>query len=231
MFERIALNIRKKETPFYEGFYMLTTRVRKFEVNVFRSLYQLLSWERSLRLICWREFLRIFYHTPIFKLRCNTVGRGLNLIGDIPLVCGHLQMVLGNNVTIHGVSTFSGAKVFDQPTLTVGDNSHLGYMLIINVGCDVTIGSNVMIADRVSILSYDGHPTNPAERHLPAPPESSKPIIIEDNVWIGGNCVILKGVTIGKNSVIANGSVVIAKVPPNSMAIGNPARCFPLMYS
>lgn len=229
MFQQLSLKIRRRESPFYDRLYRVAKKVRAFEVPVIRPLYQLLGWERSIRLTGWSAFTRIFYHTPIFKLRCHTVGKGLNLLGGIPMVGGHLRFILGDNVTIHGVSTFSGAKVFEQPTLTVGDNSHLGYMLIINVGCDVTIGSNVMIADRVSILSYDGHPTNPAERHLPAPTESSRPIVIGDNVWIGGNCVILKGVKIGENSVIANGSVVTAKVPPNSLAIGNPARCFPLM--
>lgn len=229
MLNEITLKIRRRETPFFDRLFRIAKTVRKFEVPAFRPLYQVLAWERSLRLSCWRGFTRIFYHTPIFKLRCQKVGHGLYLTGGVPLVMGHLCLDIGNDVVIHGVSTLVGAKVFDAPTLRVGNNTHLGYQLIVSVGCDVTIGNNVLIGDRVSIISYDGHPTNPAERHLPAPPQSSKPIVIEDNVWIGGNCTILKGVVIGEGSVIANGSVVTVKVPPNSLAIGNPARCFPIL--
>jgi acetyltransferase-like isoleucine patch superfamily enzyme len=147
----------------------------------------------------------------------------------MPLVMGHLRLNIGDDVIMHGVSTLVGAKVFEAPMLHIGNNTRLGYQLIVNVGCDVTIGDNVLVGDRVSILSYDGHPVNPAVRHLPAPKESSKPIVIGNNVWIASNCTILKGVTIGEGSVIANGSIVTANVPPNSLAIGNPARVFPLM--
>jgi acetyltransferase-like isoleucine patch superfamily enzyme len=52
----------------------------------------------------------------------------------------------------------------------------------------------------------------------------SSPVIIEDNVWIGINCIILKGVKIGKNSAIAAGSVVTRSIPANCLAAGNPAR-------
>ena len=229
MLKDLMLKIRRRESPFYDRLYKIVKGMRRFEVPPFRPIYQLLSWERDLRLLCWQTFTRIFYHCPIFKLRCENVGKGLYLIGGMPLVMGQLRLVIGNDVIIHGVSTLIGAKVFDAPTLNVGNNTHLGYQLIVNVGCDVTIGDNVLVGDRVSILSYDGHPANPAERHLPASKETSKPIVIGNNVWIGSNCTILKGVTIGEGSVIANGSIVTAKVPPNSMAIGNPARNFPLM--
>ncbi|MBU1568075.1 MAG: hypothetical protein KJ630_20930 [Proteobacteria bacterium] len=104
----------------------------------------------------------------------------------------------------------------------------MGYQLIIDVGCDVVIGNNVIIADRVTIRSYDGHPADPTKRHLPAPPESSKQIIIEDNVWIGQSSIILKGVSIGAGSVVGAGSIVTKDVPPNSLAVGNPIRCIPL---
>lgn len=228
MVETLILKIRRRETPLYDTLYGLAKRVRRFELPVIRPIYRLLQWERSLRQCLWGAFTRIFYHTPLFKLRCDTVGKGLYLIGGIPLVMGHLRLKFGDDVSIHGKSTLMGAKVFENPTLTVGSNSCLGYQLIIDVGCDVTIGNNVFIGDRVSIMSYDGHPTNPEQRHLPAPRASSKPIVISDNVWISGNCVILKGVTIGEGSVIANGSVVTTKVPPNSLAFGNPARCFPI---
>lgn len=228
MVEALILKIRRRETPFYSSLYDLVKRIRRFELPVVRPIYQLLRWERILRLSAWSSFTRVVYHTPIFKLSCDTVGKGLYLFGGIPLVMGHLRLKLGDDVSIHGKSTLVGAKVFDNPTLTVGSNSCLGYQLIIDVGCDVTIGNNVFIGDRVSILSYDGHPVKPEERHLPASRASSKPIVIKDNVWISGNCVILKGVTIGEGSVIANGSVVTSKVPSHSLAFGNPARCFPL---
>lgn len=229
MVNELALKIRRRETPAYDRLYRIAKTLRRFEVPPVRPVYRLLSWERSLRLTAWRGLTRIFYHTPLFKLGCGQVGRGLYLIGGMPLIMGHLRLNIGNDVVMHGASTLIGAKVFEQPTLHIGDNTHLGYQLIVNVGCDVCIGDNVLVGDRVSILSYDGHPANPAERHLPASRETSKPVVIGNNVWIGSNCTILKGVTIGEGSVIANGSVVTAKVPPNSMAIGNPARNFPLM--
>lgn len=228
MFQHFIVKIRRKETPFYEYLYNVAKSVRCFELPPLKPVYQLLRLERALRLTFWSNVVRVLYHTPIFKLGCQTVGKGLYLIGGIPLVMGHLRLNISNNVVIHGKSTLIGAKVFDNPTLTVGSNSCLGYQLIVDVGCDVTIGNNVFIGDRVSILSYDGHPVKPEERHLPASKASSKPIFIHDNVWISGNCVILKGVTIGEGSVIANGSVVTSRVPPNSLAFGNPARCFPL---
>ena len=228
MLQDVLVKVRRRETPFFERLYRLAKAMRGFEVPVIRPLYRLLDWERALRHALWHGATRVLYHTPLFKLRCQSVGKGLYLIGGIPLVMGHLRLNLGDNVVVHGKSTLIGAKVFDAPTLTVGSGTCLGYQLIVDVGCDVTIGKNVFVGDRVSILSYDGHPSNPGERHLPASRESSRPIVIKDNVWIGGNCVILKGVTIGEGSVVANGSVVTAKVPPNALAFGNPARCFPL---
>jgi len=231
MLNNIALKIRRRESPFYDRLFRIAKVIRRYEVPPLKPVYLVLGWERSFRLTCWNTFTRVFYHTPIFKLRCNKIGKALYLIGGMPLIMGHLRLDIGDDVVIHGVSTLIGAKVFDEPTLHIGNNSHLGYQLIINVGCDVTIGDNVLIGDRVSILSYDGHSANSAERHLPAPKETSKPIIVGNNVWIGSNCTILKGVIIGEGSVIANGSIVTAKVPPNTLVIGNPARNFPMMIA
>lgn len=222
--------IRRRETPFYNRLYQIGKYIKSLNLPVIKPLYNFLYCERQLRRSFWHWFRQFFYYTPMFKARCTSVGKNLNLIIGIPSILGNLKLVVGNNVTLHGVATFSGAKVFDKPTLSIGDNSHIGYQVSISVGCNVDIGKNVLIANRVTIMNYDGHPVNPSARHLPAPPESSKPISIGDNVWIGANSVILKGVTIGEGSVVASSSVVTSKVPANSLVIGNPGRVFPLIF-
>ena len=231
MLGRFLLNIRRRESPFYDRLYRIAKSMRGFELPVVPGVHSLLYGERQFRLSFCQTIFRIFYWTPLFKSRCQRVGKRLQLVGGVPLIMGNLRLIIGDDVTMFGQSTLSGAKVFDAPTLTVGNHTHLGHQLIINVGCDVTIGKRVLSADRVTIMSYDGHPTDPGQRHLPAPPASSRKIVIGDNVWIGINSVILKGVTIGEGSVIAAGSVVTTRVPPNSLAMGNPARIYPLMMT
>lgn len=228
MWEELSLKIRRRESPLYERLYRIAKSVRSFEIPVIPVLHSMLYRERLLRISLWRNLMRVVYYTPMLKTRCQRVGKRLQLTGGIPLVLGNLKLVIGDDVSMYAQSTLAGAKVFDNPTLTIGNNTVLGYQLVITVGCDVSIGSNCLIAERVIIMSYDGHNNNPAQRHLPAPPESSKSITICDNVWIGANSTILKGVTIGEGSIVASGSVVTSKIPPNSMAIGNPARVFPL---
>lgn len=228
MWQEMSLKIRRRESPLYDRLYRIAKKVRSFEIAVVPVLYRALYWERSLRIALWRNMLRVLYYTPMFKTRCQSIGNRLQLVGGIPLVIGNLKLVIGDDVSMYSQSTLAGAKVFDNPTLTIGCNTVLGYQLVITVGCDVSIGNNCLIAERVTIMSYDGHNTNPSERHLPAPPESSRPVTICDNVWIGAGSIILKGVTIGEGAIVASGAVVTAKIPPNSMAIGNPARVFPL---
>lgn len=90
----------------------------------------------------------------------------------------------------------------------------------IRIGAGCLIGANVTLADT------DFHAINPANRRYNNNSEeiAVAPIVIEDNVFIGAGAFILKGVTIGKNSVIGAASVVTRDVPENSIAVGNPAR-------
>lgn len=102
----------------------------------------------------------------------------------------------------------------------IGDNSGFSGTVIaaagsIRIGCHVLCGANTTITD------YDWHGIEQDKRNKAADP---KPVVIEDNVWIGLNCVVLKGVTIGKNTVIGANSVVTKNIPENVIAAGNPCR-------
>lgn len=105
--------------------------------------------------------------------------------------------------------------------ISVGAHTFANYGLVaLDVGA-ITIGRDVQIGPNVQLLT----PTHPLEPELrQAKYEAAKPIVIEDNVWLGGGAIVLAGVTIGKNSVIGAGAVVTKDIPANVVAVGNPAR-------
>ena len=82
----------------------------------------------------------------------------------------------------------------------------------------IKIGNNVMVSHDVTIIDTDAHCMSYKDY------EMTKPIVIEDNVWIGMKATILKGVTIGTGSMIGAGAVVTKSVPPYCLAVGVPAK-------
>jgi maltose O-acetyltransferase len=122
-----------------------------------------------------------------------------------------------------------GADVLIKPPLFVDYGKHIkvGAGTFINYGlmaldvAAITIGRDVQIGPNVQLLTPT-HPVDPAQRL--AKLEAAKPIVIGDNVWLGGGAIVLAGVTIGANSVIGAGAVVTRDIPANVVAVGNPAR-------
>ena len=105
--------------------------------------------------------------------------------------------------------------------IEVGDNFFANYGCIILDCNKVIIGDNVLLGPNVQIYTA-AHPTNAKERLRGM--EYAKPIVIGNNVWIGGGAIICPGVTIGDNVTIGAGSVVTKDIPANVIGAGNPCR-------
>lgn len=139
---------------------------------------------------------------------------------------------IGNHVSCYAGCSFAlGAS----GTCTIGDFTLVNGALLM-VEERIEIGSYCLISWNVGIADSDFHPIDAAQRRQdslalapyfkdrpPRPKIRTAPVIIGDNVWIGMNAVILKGVNIGENSVVAAGAVVAKSVPPNVIVAGNPA--------
>jgi len=106
--------------------------------------------------------------------------------------------------------------------LSIGNNTHIGDNTIIDVADDVTIGDTVAIGPNCVIYSHDhGYESDAAAAWKGA--LITRPVIIEDNAWVGSGVTILPGVTIGERAVVAAGSVVTKDVEANSVYGGIPA--------
>jgi acetyltransferase-like isoleucine patch superfamily enzyme len=112
----------------------------------------------------------------------------------------------------------------DLPKIVIGDDTTIMFRFQCNaarsvrIGNHVLIASNVLITDADHVLERGGVPITRCRKL------KIRPVRVEDNCWIGQNAVILKGVTIGRDSIIGANSVVTRDVPPGSIVAGNPAR-------
>lgn len=88
----------------------------------------------------------------------------------------------------------------------------------------IVIGNRVIVGANTTIMDTDYHPLNPNRRRREPQAACTAPVVIEDDVFIGMNCLILKGVSIGRGCVVGAGSVVTRDVPNGSIVAGNPAH-------
>jgi len=124
---------------------------------------------------------------------------------------------IGSDSTIEDFATINNGV----GAIIIGDRTRIGLGCVL-IG-PVTVGNDIMFAQNI-VVSGLNHGYQDITKPISKQAVETKPIIIEDEVWIGANSVITAGVTIGKHSVIAGGSVVTKSVPAYSVVGGNPAR-------
>ena len=124
---------------------------------------------------------------------------------------------LGEDSTIEDFSAINNGV---GPVI-IGDRTKIGLSNTI-IG-PVTIGNDIRLAQNIT-LSGLNHNYEDVSMPIHVQGVSTAPIIIEDETWIGANVVVVAGVTIGKHSIVAAGSIVTKDIPPYSVAVGNPAR-------
>jgi maltose O-acetyltransferase len=166
------------------------------------------AWARSPDFPLWRA-LAIVIEIPSqwrisrvvqFAVRQNRWRRRLASVGQ--------STIIYRNVVIHV-----------PERVRIGNNAAIAEFVHIWGGGGVTIGDNVMIASHVVITSQT-HDTASTTRRV----NIEKPVWIENNAWIGAGAIILPGVTVGENAIVAAGAVVISDVPRDVIVAGVPAR-------
>lgn len=169
---------------------------------------------------------KLVWVEPVLRSICEEVGKGLRA-ERLPYIRGRGELRIGSNVNLSGRSCFYFIRGMPRvPRISIGDDTFIGNGCTFSAGQLISVGKHVLISTCVRIHDNDGHPIDPAKRRAGEPIGygDTAPVVIEDNVWIGADSRIVKGVTIGRNSVIGIGSVVTGDIPPDSLAAGNPAR-------
>lgn len=147
----------------------------------------------------------------------------VNSAGDVS------RIVLDEGVVCRGLLR---VEKFGEGRIVIGPRAYVGDDCLLSSAIGIEIAEDVLIAHGVQIFDNDSHPLDPTARlsdyaavqvHGARSEIAAKPIRIGARAWIGFNAIIMKGVVIGENSVIAAGSVVTRDVPPNTVVAGNPA--------
>jgi acetyltransferase-like isoleucine patch superfamily enzyme len=190
---------------------------------VLRKAFDVLWVSREVTEWAWRSFVA----TPFFLAQCESHGRGVS-VDRMPYMTGRCRIRLGSDVRVSGhIDVQHARRPGAAPLLSIGSGVFIGHRCTFSVADRIEIGNFVSIGGGTFISDTNGHSHKRLGRPIwedPADPEDVAPVVIEDDVHIGHDCIILKGVRIGTRSVIGARSVVRANVPPDSIIAGNPGR-------
>ena len=150
--------------------------------------------------------------------RCDVVPATVRLRGRV-FVENHGRIEIGERVRIEARTIPVELVAWRGGKLSVGEGTYLNYGVSLSAHREVRIGKNCLIGNYSVVMDSDYHDL--ADRTRPG---EAAPVVIEDDVWLGLRTTVLKGVTIGRGSIVGAGSVVTQDIPPRSLAFGVPAK-------
>ena len=157
--------------------------------------------------------------------RCEFLGPHANIMNPWFVRISGDNIRIGHSFTAigephHRVEIGVWGRAFGEGSVTIGDACLMSPGSRISASDSVTLGDSVMLANGAYITDSDWHGLyDRIDRD-----ERVTPVCLEDNVWVGDHAKVLKGVTVGENSVVAAGAIVTRDVPANVIVAGNPAR-------
>ncbi len=156
--------------------------------------------------------------------KSSVIQHGFYFLGGKYISIGNYSNI-GRRGVITAWDNYCGIRY--NPEIIIGDNVSIGADCHITSINKIVIGNNVLTGTKVTIT--DNSHGEFSQNNLNIPPEKRKlisdgPVIIGDNVWIGDKVTILPNVIVGNNSIIGANSVVTKSIPPNSVAVGIPAK-------
>jgi acetyltransferase-like isoleucine patch superfamily enzyme len=129
---------------------------------------------------------------------------------------------LGEGVALDRGVVLRVFRTVPEPRLEIGAGTYVNRHTFFDVHESLRVGKNCLIGPGCYFTDADhGHSPGALIKEQPM---QTQPMVIEDNVWLGAHCIVLRGVTIGSGAVVGAGSVVTRSIPAGAVACGNPAR-------
>lgn len=172
-----------------------------------------------------RRGRRIPETDPDFPRLCEEIEKTKRLVGELNTGYHSPDEVRSLLEQIWGQSLDASVRMFPPFYTAFGKTTRVGKNVFVNFGCTfldqggITLEDDVFIGPGVKILT-EAHPEQPEIRHTLL----TRPVIIRRKAWIGAGAIILPGVTVGENAIIAAGAVVTKDVSDNTVVAGVPAR-------
>ena len=166
-----------------------------------------------------------FYVNHFLRPQLESLGKGFTIMRPWHVKIFGSPIILGDYANVVAASDKKvrltvWSEIEGLGRIEIGDYCLIGPGTRISSAQEIVIGHSCMFASNVYITDSDWHDTY----NRVAPFGKMSPVRLEPNVWIGDSAIICKGVTIGENSIVGAGAIVVHDIPPDTIAAGNPAK-------